>query len=71
MTDKAIHQFISYSLAAVWLINGLLCKVLNFVPRHQQIVAEILGANYSRAIYILIHSFTCPFLKSADASLHT
>ncbi len=54
MTDKAIHQFISYFLAAVWLINGLVCKVLNLVPRHQQIVGEILGANYSRVLTISI-----------------
>ena len=54
MTDKAIHQFISYFLAAVWLINGLVCKVLNLVPRHQQIVGEILGTNCSRVLTIAI-----------------
>ncbi len=54
MTDKTTHTFISYSIAAVWLINGLVCKVLNLVPRHQQIVAEILGANYSRLFTIAI-----------------
>ena len=36
-----------YLIALVWLINGLVCKVLNFVPRHQEIVARILGAEYS------------------------
>jgi len=54
MTDKTTHTFISYSIAAVWLINGLVCKVLNLVPRHQQIVAEILGTNYSRLFTIAI-----------------
>ena len=29
-------------IAAVWLLNGLFCKVLNLAPRHHQIVAEIL-----------------------------
>lgn len=34
-------------IAAVWLINGLFCKLLNLVPRHQQIVARILGEGHS------------------------
>lgn len=38
----------------VWLINGLFCKVLNLVPRHQQIVASILGEEHSRLLTILI-----------------
>jgi len=32
----------TYLIALVWLINGLFCKVLNYVPRHQEIVKEIL-----------------------------
>ena len=54
MTDKAIHNLLTYCIAAVWLINGLLCKVLNLVPRHQQIVAGILGEKYSGTLTILI-----------------
>lgn len=34
---------IDYLIAAVWLVNGLFCKLLNLVPRHQEIVARILG----------------------------
>ncbi|RYY60431.1 MAG: hypothetical protein EOO05_09915 [Chitinophagaceae bacterium] len=30
-------------IASVWLINGLFCKVLMMVPRHQEIVAGITG----------------------------
>ncbi len=41
-------------IAAVWVVNGLFCKVLNIVPRHEQIVAEILGNEYSRNLTILI-----------------
>lgn len=26
----------------VWLLNGLICKLLNLVPRHQEIVEKIL-----------------------------
>ena len=29
---------------------GLFCKVLNFVPRHEQIVARILGAGCARTL---------------------
>jgi hypothetical protein len=32
----------------------LFCKVLNLVPRHQQIVASILGDSYARPLTILI-----------------
>jgi hypothetical protein len=32
----------------------LFCKVLGFVPRHEQIVARILASNYSHIITILI-----------------
>lgn len=37
------RKSLTYAIAAVWLVNGLYCKVLNGVPRHQQIVARILG----------------------------
>ena len=48
--NHAIHTAIQYSIAFVWLINGLLCKVLGLVPRHQEIVAGILGNNYAPII---------------------
>jgi hypothetical protein len=54
MTDKAIHKLLTYFIAAIWLANGFFCKVLNLVPRHQQIVASILGDKYSRTLTILI-----------------
>lgn len=41
-----------YSL--IWLVNGLFCKILNLVPRHQQIVAEILGETYAKTLTIAI-----------------
>lgn len=41
-------------IASVWIINGLLCKVLNLVPRHEQIVARILSADNSRFLTVLI-----------------
>ncbi|HMK06255.1 MAG TPA: DoxX-like family protein [Flavobacterium sp.] len=54
MTKKTIHKIVTYCIAAVWIVNGLFCKVLNLVPRHEQIVARILGDNYSRPLTILI-----------------
>jgi DoxX-like family len=35
------------SIAMVWLLSGLFCKLLNFEPRHLQIVSRILGADYA------------------------
>lgn len=36
------------------MANGLFCKVLNLVPRHEQIVARILGDTYARTLTVLI-----------------
>ena len=44
----------TYCIATVWIANGLFCKVLNLVPRHEQIVAGILGDDYSRPLTIII-----------------
>ncbi|MGJ1267106.1 DoxX-like family protein [Sphingobacterium spiritivorum] len=41
-------------ISMVWLINGLFCKVLDFEPRHQQIVATILGQEHARTLTVLI-----------------
>jgi uncharacterized membrane protein len=54
MTDKAIHRLLTYCIATIWVANGLFCKVLNLVPRHQQIVAKILGDKHSRLLTIAI-----------------
>jgi hypothetical protein len=40
-------RLINYFIAAVWLINGFVCKVLNLVPRHQEIVARIVGNEHA------------------------
>jgi uncharacterized membrane protein YphA (DoxX/SURF4 family) len=45
---------LTYCTATVWIANGLFCKVLNLVPRHEQIVARILGDDHSRLLTILI-----------------
>ena len=46
MSNKVIHKVLNFLIAAVWLVNGLFCKVLNLVPRHQEIVGKILGIEY-------------------------
>lgn len=47
-------KFINILIATIWLINGLVCKILNLVPRHQLIVANIFNINTSRTITIVI-----------------
>jgi len=42
-----LNTTLTIAIALVWFVNGLYCKVLNQVPRHQQIVSEILGESYS------------------------
>ena len=54
MTDKIKHQLLTYFIATVWIANGLFCKVLNLVPRHQEIVGRILGNGHSRCYTIII-----------------
>jgi len=51
---KSIYNIINYGITAVWIINGLFCKVLNLIPRHEEIVARILGDSYSRILTLLI-----------------
>ena len=34
-------------VALVWVVNGVYCKLLGGVPRHQLIVARILGAQHA------------------------
>ena len=43
MNKKFIGRILSFCVAGVWLVNGLFCKLLNFIPRHELIVAKILG----------------------------
>ena len=56
MAVKAFHRLLTFCIAAVWMVNGLFCKVLNLVPRHQQIVAGILQIEHPRILTIAIGS---------------
>jgi uncharacterized membrane protein YphA (DoxX/SURF4 family) len=46
MINKHLHKTLTIFIASVWLVNGLYCKVLNLVPRHEQIVERILGSSF-------------------------
>jgi hypothetical protein len=49
-----LHKVFPVLIASVWLINGLVCKILQLVPRHQRIVARILGQTYAPQLTQLI-----------------
>ena len=48
--SSTLKKFLTVAIAFVWLINGLFCKLLNLVPRHQLIVARILGEEHAAII---------------------
>ena len=54
MAKENLHNILIYCIAAVWIVNGLFCKILDFVPRHEAIVAHILNDDYSRILTVLI-----------------
>jgi len=54
MTLKPLHIALNIFIALVWLINGIYCKVLDGVPRHQEIIAAILGETYSDVFTLII-----------------
>ena len=48
------RKWLTYIIAMVWIVNGLLCKVFNLVPRHQEIVSKILDINDARFVTLAI-----------------
>jgi hypothetical protein len=48
------HPGLRYAFAAIWLVNGLFCKVLGLVPRHERIVAVILGEEHAGSFTVAI-----------------
>lgn len=51
---RVLNRLLILFFSLIWLVNGLFCKILNLVPRHQQIVAEILGETYAKPLTIAI-----------------
>src|SRR5690606_4064204 len=51
---RVLNRLLILFFSLIWLVNGLFCKILNLVPRHQQIVAEILGETNAKSLTIAI-----------------
>ena len=49
-----VNTILTISISLVWLLNGLFCKLLDFVPRHEAIVARILGMQHATLFTKLI-----------------
>ena len=47
ISNKNVRVILTIFICLVWFVNGFVCKVLNLVPRHQQIVGRILGDEYA------------------------
>ena len=54
MKSETAYRLITYFAAVVWFVNGLICKVLNQVPRHQEIVESILSIEHGKILTIAI-----------------
>lgn len=54
MNKQRINRIATIFIATIWLVNGLFCKVLNLVPRHQEIVKKILHLDNQTARIITI-----------------
>jgi hypothetical protein len=54
MSERKVHKTLTCFIASVWFINGFFCKVLNLVPRHQEIVKRILGDDHAEVLTLLI-----------------
>ena len=54
MRKVDIRKWLTYFIAMVWIVNGLFCKVLNLVPRHQEIISKILSIENARFCTLVI-----------------
>lgn len=54
MKNALLNKISTIIISLVWLINGLYCKLLNQVPRHEAIVAKVLNTEHSRILIIII-----------------
>ena len=50
MNRRLSYLVLRVLTGAVWFFNGLVCKVLGLVPRHQESVGKILGDEHAVAI---------------------
>ncbi|WP_417799329.1 DoxX-like family protein [Tenacibaculum sp.] len=54
MNKKYLSAILIPLIVCVWLINGIFCKILNLVPRHQEIIGEIINTGYARELTTMI-----------------
>ncbi len=54
-----MKKSLSILISIVWLVNGLFCKILNFAPRHKEIVGQILGGLYELLLTRFIGTLEC------------
>ena len=47
---RSIYVILRISFAVVWFVNGFYCKILGMIPRHEFIVAKILGFEYAQQL---------------------
>jgi DoxX-like family len=47
MKKHSPKSIINICIALIWFLNGFYCKLLNFVPRHQEIIGRILGEEHA------------------------
>jgi hypothetical protein len=47
---RLVYQILRVSFAVVWFVNGFYCKILGLIPRHEFIVAKILGFEYAELL---------------------
>lgn len=56
MKKDKTYKLLIILIALVWIANGLFCKILNLVPRHQDIIANIVSEDYSKILTIVVGS---------------
>jgi len=49
-----LFAFLTFAIAAVWIVFGMWFKVLGIVPRHRLIVAAILGDSAAGPVTVLV-----------------
>jgi len=53
LKTETLHKALTLLIFSVWLVNGLFAKILNLVPRHEQIISRILGED-SFPLFVLL-----------------
>ena len=51
---RSLYTILRISFALVWFVNGFYCKILGMIPRHEFIVAKILGFEHAQQLTLAI-----------------